>query len=228
MLQYENMVEGRFLLRPNRFIAHVEIGGREEVCHVKNTGRCRELLVPGARVWCQKHDDPKRKTKYSLISVQKADRCINMDSQIPNALARLWIESGGLGFVPRVLQAEKVWGGSRFDFYLEDDRMQPGYVEVKGVTLENDGIAAFPDAPTVRGTRHLTELTAAKRSGLRAFVLFVVQMENIRYLVPNDATDPAFAGALRTAAATGVEIHAVGCRVTPDSIVPMAPVPVIL
>ncbi len=220
------MVEGRFLSRPNRFIAHVGIGGREEVCHVKNTGRCRELLVPGVTVWCQKHDDSKRKTKYSVISVQKGRRCINMDSQVPNRVAAEYIAAGGLGFVPTVLQAEKTYGSSRFDFYLEDDTGKPGFVEVKGVTLERDDVAFFPDAPTERGTRHLRELTAAAREGYRTFVLFVVQMEEILHLEPNRVTDPDFAAALKAAAENGVEVMAVGCSITPDSIKTDAPVPV--
>lgn len=226
MVFYENMTEGVFLARPNRFIAHVCIDGREEVCHVKNTGRCRELLVPGARVWCQRHDDPKRRTRFSLISVEKGNRCINMDSQVPNKVAGEYISGGGLGFVPRRLLAEKTYGSSRFDFYLEDDTGRPGFVEVKGVTLEREDIVYFPDAPTLRGTRHLTELRQAAGEGYRAFVLFVVQMENILHLEPNRATDPDFSAALEAAAAGGVEILAVGCRITPSTIETAAPVPV--
>ena len=226
MVRYENMVQGVFLRRPNRFIACVEIGGREEVCHVKNTGRCRELLVPGATVWCQKHDDPNRKTKYSVISVQKGSRCINMDSQVPNKVAAQFIAGGGLGFVPQVLQPEKTYGSSRFDFYLEDDTGKAGFVEVKGVTLERENIAYFPDAPTERGTRHLTELKQAAEEGYRAFVLFVVQMEKILHLEPNRETDPAFAAALAEARDAGVEVLAVGCKITPDSIETAAPIQV--
>lgn len=226
MVKYENMVEGRFLHRPNRFIAHVEIDGKEEICHVKNTGRCRELLVPGTKVWCQKHDDPGRKTKFSLISVQKGNRCINMDSQVPNKVAGEYIASGGLGFVPRALQAERKYGSSRFDFYLEDDKGRPGYVEVKGVTLERDDVAYFPDAPTERGARHLAELKMAQEEGLRAFVLFIVQMEDIRHLEPNRETDPGFSLALADARTAGVEILAVGCEITPDTIKTAAPIPV--
>ena len=226
MIRYENMVEGRFLRRPNRFIAHVEIGGKEEVCHVKNTGRCKELLLPGVAVWCQKHDDPKRKTKFSLISVQKGKRCINMDSQAPNKAAQEFIAGGGLGFVPKLLQPEKKYGSSRFDFYLEDDMGRPGYVEVKGVTLEADDVAYFPDAPTERGTRHLLELKQAKEDGFLAFVLFVVQMENIEHLEPNRETDPAFSNALKAARHAGVTVMAVGCRITPSTMETAAPIPV--
>jgi len=225
MAQYENMTSGIFLRRPNRFIAHVELGGQEELCHVKNTGRCRELLVPGAKVWCQKCSDRARKTQYSLIAVQKGDRCINIDSQVPNRVAAEWIRAGGLGFVPELLLPEKTWGKSRFDFYLETNG-QAGYVEVKGVTLEQDGCAFFPDAPTERGTRHLRELAEAKKQGLLAFVVFVVKMENIRSLSPNDEQDPAFGAALRKAAESGVIIHAVGCRVTPERIEAATPIPV--
>lgn len=226
MVTYENMVQGRFLYRPNRFIAHVEIDGKEEICHVKNTGRCRELLPTGATVWCQKHDDPKRKTKFSLISVQKGKRCINMDSQVPNKVAGEYIASGGLGFVPRVLQPEKKYGTSRFDFYLEDDKGCPGYVEVKGVTLEKNHVAYFPDAPTERGARHLSELKQAKQEGFRAFVLFIVQMEDILRLEPNWETDPAFSQALTDAKAAGVEVLTVGCKITPETIKTAAPIEV--
>ncbi|MBQ7847788.1 MAG: DNA/RNA nuclease SfsA, partial [Clostridia bacterium] len=203
MPQYENMVQGRFLRRPNRFIAHVEIDGKEEICHVKNTGRCRELLTPDAVVWCEKSKNPERKTKYSLIAVQKGARCINMDSQIPNHVAEEWILSGGLGFVPSVLKREQFYGKSRFDFYLEDEKGQKGFLEVKGVTLEMENACYFPDAPTQRGARHIEELTHAVEQGYRAFLLFVVQMEDISFVSPNEKTDPAFAAALRTAAKNG-------------------------
>jgi len=226
MPKYSPMTAGIFLRRPNRFIAHVEISGREEVCHVKNTGRCRELLVPGAKVWCQHHEDPARKTAWSLICVQKGSRCVNMDSQVPNRAAEEWIRAGGLGFVPRVLRAEQTWGGSRFDFYVELPDGRQGYVEVKGVTLEKNGAAYFPDAPTVRGTRHLRELTAAAEQGLYAALLFVVQMEDIAFVSPNRETDPVFAAALEDAARAGVELLAVGCRVTPEEITAAEAVPV--
>ena len=226
MPQYENMVQGRFLRRPNRFIAHVEIDGKEEICHVKNTGRCRELLTPDAVVWCEKSKNPERKTKYSLIAVQKGARCINMDSQIPNHVAEEWILSGGLGFVPSVLKREQFYGKSRFDFYLEDEKGQKGFLEVKGVTLEMENACYFPDAPTQRGARHIEELTHAVEQGYRAFLLFVVQMEDISFVSPNEKTDPAFAAALRTAAKNGVEIHAVECHITPDTIKAAAPLQV--
>ena len=212
---YKNMVEGRFLARPNRFIAQVEIDGQVETVHVKNTGRCRELLQPGARVWCAGSDNPARKTKYDLITVEKGPYLINMDSQAPNQAARKWLEAGGLG-PAELVKPEQTFGNSRFDFYLE--RQGRGmYLEVKGVTLENEGICRFPDAPTERGAKHLRELIAAKEAGFEAGVLFVIQMRPVRWLEPNDGTDPAFGAALREAAAAGVQVLAVDCFVTEDS-----------
>ena len=223
-MNYRQMVPGIFLRRPNRFIAHVCIAGREEVVHVKNTGRCRELLPEGAEVWCAVSDNPARKTQYDLITVRKGQRLINMDSQAPNAAAREWLLAGGLGEI-RDLRAEVKNGESRFDFAFCKDGKQC-FLEVKGVTLENDGICAFPDAPTERGARHLRHLTRLAREGHGAYVLFVIQMSGVRYLHPNETTDPAFAAALREAAREGVEVLAVDCRVTPDSMVIGAPVPV--
>ena len=214
-MQYKNMVSGRFLERPNRFIAHIEIGGKEEVCHVKNTGRCRELLPAGAKVWCARSDNPARKTQYDLITVQKGDRIINMDSQAPNCAAKEWLEQGGLGQIER-LRPESRHGNSRFDFSFTKDG-RACFLEVKGVTLENDGVCAFPDAPTTRGTKHLQELTELALQGYGAYVLFVIQMADVAYLHPNDATDPAFAQALQKAAQAGVMILAMDCAVTPDS-----------
>ena len=216
------MEAGIFQSRPNRFIAMVELNGETEVCHVKNTGRCRELLVPGARVWCQKQDKPQRKTKYDLISVEKNGRIINMDSQAPNAAVKEWLAGGGLGDVSE-LKAESKWGTSRFDFsFVKDGRRC--FLEVKGVTLENDGVCAFPDAPTVRGARHLQELSELAEQGFGAYVLFVIQMADVRFLHPNDATDPAFGAALREAAAAGVQVMAMDCAVTKDSMVIRQPV----
>ena len=214
-MQYQNMVPGIFLARPNRFMAHVAIAGNTEICHVKNTGRCRELLPPGAAVWCQKFDNPNRKTKFDLITVKKGDRLINMDSQAPNTAAKEWLLSGGLGEIS-ALKAEYTHGDSRFDFsFLKNG--QRCFLEVKGVTLEQDGICAFPDAPTQRGVKHLKGLTALAQEGYGAYVLFVIQMTDVVYLHPNDATDPAFGQALREAAAAGVRILAMDCRVTPGS-----------
>ena len=225
-MEYGKMVPGVFLARPNRFIAHVKINGREEVCHVKNTGRCRELLPPGAEVWCQESDNPARKTKYDLITVKKGNRLINMDSQAPNTAAREWLLAGGLGEISE-LRPETVHGDSRFDFSFMKDGKRC-FLEVKGVTLENDGVCAFPDAPTERGTKHLRGLTRAAEEGFGAYVLFVVQMENVRYLHPNDATDPAFGKTLREAAEAGVKILAMDCRVTPGSMMLNKSLPVCL
>ena len=214
-MKYTNMVPGIFLARPNRFIAHIDIGGRVEVCHVKNTGRCRELLIPGVQVWCQESANPNRKTRFDLIAVQKGPRLINMDSQAPNAAAREWLLSGGLGPIEN-LRAETVRGDSRFDFSFQKDGKEY-FLEVKGCTLERDGVCAFPDAPTVRGAKHLRGLAELARSGVGACVLIVIQMADVAYFHPNDDTDPAFGQALREAAAAGVEIFAVDCAVTADS-----------
>ena len=213
-MHYDNMVPGIFLARPNRFIAHIEIDGQIETVHVKNTGRCRELLPVGAEVWCQKSGNPNRKTKYDLITVRKGDRLINMDSQAPNIAAGEWLRNGGLGKIEN-LKAESFHGDSRFDFSFTLNG-KPCFLEVKGVTLENDGICAFPDAPTERGTKHLKGLTQAAKDGFGAFVLFVIQMADVKYLHPNDATDPDFGAALREAAAAGVNILAMDCGVDID------------
>lgn len=221
-MQYGKMVSGQFLRRPNRFIAHVAIGGKEEVCHVKNTGRCRELLPEGAKVWCQVSDDPKRKTKFDLITVEKGQRLINMDSQAPNAAAKEWLMGGGLGEI-HDLRPETVHGDSRFDFSFTKDGRKC-FLEVKGVTLEQDGVCAFPDAPTQRGAKHLRGLTRAAQEGYGAYVLFVIQMADVLYLHPNDATDPEFGNALREAAAAGVTLLAMDCAVTESTMTLRAPV----
>lgn len=213
-MKYGKMVPGKFLTRPNRFIAHVEIEGKQEVCHVKNTGRCRELLPPGAQVWCEVAGNPARKTKFDLITVKKGHRLINMDSQAPNAAVKEWLSAGGLGAVEN-LRPETVHGGSRFDFSFTLEG-RPCLLEVKGVTLETDGVCAFPDAPTERGERHLRELAQAAREGYGAYVLFVIQMSDVQFLHPNDATDPEFGLALREAAAAGVQVMAMDCRVEID------------
>lgn len=223
-MRYANMVPGIFRKRPNRFIAYVDIDGQEQVVHVKNTGRCRELLVPGAAVWCQCSDNPARKTRYDLIAVEKGGRLINMDSQAPNTAAREWLESGGLGKVEN-LRPETVHGDSRFDFSFTLEG-KPCFLEVKGVTLEDDGVCAFPDAPTERGAKHLRGLAEAVRQGYGAYVLFVIQMADVKYLHPNDRTDPDFGIALREAAAQGVHIVAVECRVSEDTMEISGSVPV--
>ena len=214
-MYYDSMVRGHFLSRPNRFIAHVEIDGKEEIVHVKNTGRCRELLPVGAEVWCQKASNPSRKTQYDLITVRKGERLINMDSQAPNIAAGEWLRSGGLGEIEE-LRPETFHKDSRFDFsFIKDGRRC--FLEVKGVTLENDGVCAFPDAPTQRGARHLRGLAQAAQEGYGAYVLFVIQMADVKYLQPTDVTDPDFGAALREAAQSGVQILAMDCAVTEDS-----------
>lgn len=227
MIQYDNVKEGSFFSRPNRFLSHVVIDGKEEICHVKNTGRCRELLQPGAEVWCQHHDDPGRKTAWSLITVKKGQRLVNMDSQIPNRLAAEYVKNGGLGFVPDLVKTEQTYGNSRFDVYYEAGERR-GFVEVKGVTLEEDGIARFPDAPTERGKKHLLELQSAAANGYEAWVLFVIQMPDILRFEPNWPRDPAFAEALCQVAKNGVRVRAVECTVTPDSLAITKEVPIAL
>lgn len=227
MIRYEKMKQGVFLSRPNRFVAHVRLDGREEICHVKNTGRCRELLLPGAEVWCQHHDDPGRKTAWSLITVRKGERLVNLDSQVPNKLALDYVKQGGLGFAPQMVKPEQTYGNSRFDLYYEAGERR-GFVEVKGVTLEDGGVARFPDAPTQRGRKHLLELQAAVEAGFDAWVLFVIQMADIRRFEPNWPRDPAFAKTLCQAAEHGVRVRAVECAVTADSLEITKEVPVFL
>lgn len=216
-MKYGHMVAGRFLARPNRFIAHVQINGQTEICHVKNTGRCKELLSIGAEVWCEQAANPNRKTKYDLITVKKGDRLINMDSQAPNIAAGEWLAAGGLGQVESI-RPETFHGDSRYDFSFVKDG-KTCFLEVKGVTLENDGVCAFPDAPTDRGAKHLRGLTQAVKDGFGAYALFVIQMADVKYLHPNDATDPEFGKALREAAENGVQVMAVDCQVTEDTMV---------
>ena len=214
-MRYENMIPGVFLARPNRFVAHVQIGGNVEICHVKNTGRCRELLVPGCRVYCQRSGNPNRKTKFDLIAVRKGQRLINMDSQAPNKAAGEWLASGALGEISE-LRAEVKHGDSRFDFSFVKDGKQC-FLEVKGCTLEDDGVCAFPDAPTERGAKHIRGLMKAVEEGFGGYILFVIQMSDVKYIRPHDETDPEFGRALREAAAKGVGVIAMDCAVTPDT-----------
>ncbi len=224
-MKYGTVVPGRFLARPNRFIAHVELEGGTQVCHVKNTGRCRELLVPGARVYLEDFGpDTRRKTRYDLIAVEKGDLLINMDSQAPNKAVGEFLRAGGLWEAPTLVRPETKWGNSRFDFYLEQGDRK-AFLEVKGVTLEEKGLALFPDAPTLRGVKHLEELAAAAKAGYEAYALFLVQMKGVRTFRPNWALHPQFGQALADAAAAGVTVLAYDCRVTPDSMVLDAPVP---
>lgn len=231
-MRYGEVVRGRFLHRPNRFVAYTEIEGRETVVHVKNTGRCRELLVPGCTVYLAKSDNPARRTAFDLVAVEKAREgraplLINMDAQAPNAVAAEWLPRSGLFSPSATFRREVTFGASRFDLYVEDGERR-AFVEVKGVTLEEGGIARFPDAPTERGVKHLRELCAAVEAGYEAFLLFVVQMKEITAVVPNDEMHRAFGEALRAAAAAGVRLLAVDCNVTPDTLTADAPVPVVL
>ncbi|MDE6996689.1 MAG: DNA/RNA nuclease SfsA [Oscillospiraceae bacterium] len=224
-MRYSSIAKGRFLARPNRFIAHVDLEGRTEVCHVKNTGRCRELLTPGAAVYLERSGNPARKTKYDLIAVEKGDLLINMDAQAPNKVFGEWAAAGK--FLPglTLIRPEFTWEDSRFDFMLEDAQGRV-FVEVKGVTLEEDGEVRFPDAPTERGVKHLRGLQRAAAQEYRAAVFFVVQMKGVTRFRPNDKTHPAFGAALREAAGNGVGVYAYDCAVTPDSLELDAPVPV--
>jgi len=223
-MEYARVVPATFLRRPNRFIAEAEVEGKAVVAHVKNTGRCRELLVPGAKIYLEDFGEnrPGRKTRYDLIAVWKGDLLINMDAQAPNRVFYEWVKDDGRAWRPEVK-----WGDSRFDFYWQDGDAE-GFVEVKGVTLEEDGAAVFPDAPTERGLKHVKELIRAKGLGYSAAICFVVQMERARYFAPNDRTHPAFGQALRAASEAGVDISARLCRVTPDSLSLGAEIPVVL
>lgn len=217
------------MARPNRFIAHVEREGNLEIVHVKNTGRCRELLVPGSIVYLEECSNPNRKTKYDLVAVEKGNLLINMDAQAPNQVFGEWALSGH--FIPELtlLRPEVTYGKSRFDFYWEAGQLSTkrrGFVEIKGVTLEENGLALFPDAPTERGIKHLQELIACRREGYEAAICFVLQMENMQMFAPNDRTHPAFGAALRKAAAAGVHVMAMGCKVTPDCLSIACQVPI--
>lgn len=226
-MHYQGVIPGRFLARPNRFIAQVETARGVETVHVKNTGRCRELLVPGATVYLAAGSGPARKTAWDLIAVDKGGRLINMDAQAPNRVFAEWAMTGGAFPGAAALRQEVRYGDSRLDFCLETAR-GPHYVEVKGVTLEEDGAARFPDAPTERGVKHIGELRRAVEEGWAATLFFVVQMEGVRSVAPNDRTHPAFGAALRQAVAAGVRVEAWDCAVTPDSLSIRRPVPVLL
>ncbi len=212
-MRYGKVVKAKFLSRPNRFVAYAELDGRIEKCHVRNTGRCRELLTEGCTVYLERAKNPERATRFSLIAVEKGDRLINMDSSAPNYavgefLPRLFPEAA--------IRAEYTHGNSRFDFYIEDNNRKI-LLEVKGVTLENDGVVKFPDAPTERGAKHVCELTESIGEGYEAYLFFVVQTEGVKYFTLNDETDPKFAEAVRKASAEGVRVLAYDCRVSPES-----------
>ncbi len=231
-MQYDIVVPATFLRRPNRFIAEVELDGKTETVHVKNTGRCKELLKEGSRVYLSLSDNPSRKTRYDLVAVEKQRDgrpalMVNMDSQIPNSVAYEWLTTCGIFSDDAVIRREVTYGNSRFDIYIEDGKRK-AFIEVKGVTLENDGTAMFPDAPTERGIKHINELISAAESGYEAYILFVIQMKEVAEFRPNDATHKAFGDALRMAAQRGVRVMAVDCIVTPDTLIADEMVEVIL
>lgn len=224
-MRYTNIMAGKFLARPNRFIAHVEIAGREEIVHVKNTGRCKELLLPGATVYVQHFPEGKRKTKYDLIAVEKQNLLINMDSQAPNKVVQEWLmEQEPFGKIT-YLKPECKHRDSRFDFYLETEAKKM-FIEVKGVTLEEKGVVMFPDAPTERGVKHVQELCHCLEQGYEAAIIFVVQMSGMRYFTPNRRTHAAFAEALERAEACGVRMLALSCEVTPESLAINGEIPI--
>ena len=231
-MKYSNIIKARFVSRPNRFIAECEIDGEICVAHVKNTGRCRELLVPGATVYLDEPKGRERKTKYDLIAVEKV-LCdgkillINMDSGAPNDAVAEFLEKGCLFPNSTKIRREVTKGNSRFDFCVEEGE-KITYLEVKGVTLENEGVASFPDAPTERGVKHIEELISLKEQGFGAAILFVIQMKNIREFCPNDITHKAFGDALRRAEKAGVKIFAFDCVVSPDSMTLDAPIKITL
>lgn len=226
-MRYERIEKAVFLERPNRFIAYVEREGEKETVHVKNTGRCAELLVPGAQVYIQRSVNPERKTKWDLIGVEKGERMINMDSQIPNRVVEEWIRDGNLVEGATLIRPETTFGSSRFDLYVEAEGRRI-FIEVKGVTLEENGVCRFPDAPSERAVKHLEELERAEREGYETYVFFVIQMKGVKYFTPNTDTHPAFAKALRKAAKNGVRVLAYDCVVTGDSIRIDSPVRVVL
>ncbi len=226
-MDYPNILPAQFVRRPNRFIAEVLIDGTPAIAHVKNTGRCRELLILGARVWLTHNNNPKRKTAYDLIAVEKGSRLINMDSQAPNTLFAQWAKEGN--FVPNLslLRPEVTYGSSRFDFYWEAGPRR-GFVEVKGVTLEENGVARFPDAPTLRGVKHIEELIRCQKENYEATICFVIQMEAPRVFEPNEETHPAFGAALRNAAEAGVTVLAMDCLVSPGHLNINKSIPILL
>lgn len=224
-MRYDNIHKGTFLSRPNRFIANVEIDGKAEVCHVKNTGRCKELLVEGCTVWLEHSDSGSRKTAFDLVAVEKGDRLINMDSQAPNKAVGEWLREKmpfGEGFS---VYPEKQYGNSRFDFYLESQDRKI-FMEVKGCTLEKDSVVLFPDAPTLRGVKHIEELSHCLDEGYEAYIMILVQMSDVTYFTPNYDTHPEFGEALEKASKKGVKILCYDCNVTPDTMTVGKPVSV--
>lgn len=215
MKLYKNIRHGIFISRPNRFIANVSIDGQSHVCHVKNTGRCRELLYEGVEVILEKSDSQSRKTEYDLVAVYKGDRLINIDSQAPNKVFGEWAkESGYFGKID-LLKPECTYKSSRFDYYIESEGKRI-FAEIKGCTLETGGVAKFPDAPTTRGVKHINELADAVKNGYEAYVFFIIQMGGCKYFTPNTDTHPEFASALKKAVGGGVKVICVECDVLED------------
>ena len=224
-MKYRNIVKGRFLHRPNRFIAYVEIDGNEEKVHVKNTGRCKELLTENAEVYLEKSHNPGRSTAYDLVAVKKGNRIVNMDSQAPNKAVEEWLYKKELFPDATLIKPETTYKSSRFDFYVETPE-EKIFIEVKGVTLEKENVVLFPDAPSQRAIKHVKELQEAVKEGYKAYVLFVIQMKGVTCFMPNEETHPAFAEALLQAGEAGVRVLAYDCRVEPEEMVIDAPVPV--
>ncbi len=216
-MKYNNIKKAKFLSRPNRFIAHIELDGKEEICHVKNTGRCRELLVPNASIFVQQVKGDKRKTKYDLIGVYKGSRLINIDSQVPNKVFYEWVRTSNFFKNINLIRPEYTYQSSRLDFYIETSSSRI-LVEVKGVTLEENDTALFPDAPTERGIKHITDLCQATAEGYEAYLFFIIQMKGVFFFTPNFKTHPAFGDALIKAQKHGVKIVALDCEVKADSI----------
>lgn len=216
-MKYNNILQARFVSRPNRFIAEIDINGKREICHVKNTGRCKELLTPNANVYVQYFDNPKRKTKYDLISVYKGTELINMDSQAPNKVFGEWVKNGNFIANASKIKPECKYKSSRFDFYIEAGNRKI-FAEIKGVTLEENGVVMFPDAPTERGVKHIKELCECVKDGYEAYIFFIVQMKNCSFFTPNRGTHSEFADALIEAEKSGVNIKALNCSVTPDEL----------
>lgn len=216
-MKYECVKEGVFISRPNRFIAIVLINGNKEVCHVKNTGRCKELLIEGARVFVEESKNPNRKTKYDLIGVYKGNVLYNIDSQAPNKVFHEYLLKGGMFNNIKLIKPECKYKSSRFDFYVEYEDKK-AFVEVKGVTLEKNGVMLFPDAPTVRGAKHVRELCESVKDGYEAYAVFIIQADAGSYFAPHKKNDPDFAMELKTAIENGVKTAAFNCRVTKDSI----------
>lgn len=227
-MKYRKIVPARFIERPNRFIAYVELMGKRVKVHVKNTGRCKELLQDNARVYLETSDNAARSTAYDLVVVDKGGRLVNMDSNAPNQVVGEWLAGGGLYQDVSLVRPETAFGHSRFDFYIESASGRKAFMEVKGVTLENHDVAAFPDAPSERAVKHVEELIEARRQGYEAYLLFVVQMKNIRYVEPGWDIQPAFGEALQKARRAGVRIMAYDCMVEKDSLTIDEPVPVVV